>query len=507
MTTTTHGTGPTAEPGKYGVELNGINVIAEEERKGSPRDLFWPWFAANISVLAIPYGAFILGFGVSFWQAVIAGVVGVVASFALCGVVALAGKRGSAPTMVLSRAAFGVTGNKLPAFLSWLLLVGWETVLVSLSTLATATVFTELGWGGGNVTKVIAFLVTAALVIFAGVLGFDVIMRLQMYITLATAVLTIAFIAITIDEINMNTVTGLESGSTQSFRGALARVATGFGMGWANTAADYSRYLPRSTSGRGVFGWTTLGGALAPVVLVVYGILLVGSVDGLADKIFTDPIGALTTLLPTWFLVPFAIVAVLGLVGGAVLDIYSSGLALLTLGVKVPRPVAAGIDGVIMVVGSIYVVFIADNFIGPFQAFLITVGVPIAAWIGIFVADLLQRHAPYADDELYDPRGRYGGFRVPGVLLIAIGTALGWGLVTTTAPDQSWLSWQGYLLDSRLHVTLFDWDFHLWPGLGGRDGTWAFANLGVFVAFAVGFLGWLILGRSTIRRQEAATHL
>jgi NCS1 family nucleobase:cation symporter-1 len=472
------------------VEQNGINVIAESERKGSPRDLFWPWCAANISVLAIPYGAFILGFGVSFWQAVIAGVVGVVLSFALCGVVALAGKRGSAPTMVLSRAAFGVTGNGLPAFLSWLLLVGWETVLVSLSTLATATVFTELGWGGGDITKVVAFLVTAALVISAGVLGFDVIMRLQTLITLATAVLTVAFIAITMDEISWDKVSGLESGSTQAFVGALTLVATGFGVGWANTAADYSRYLPRTASSRGVFGWTTFGGAVAPVVLVVYGILLVASVDGLADKIFTDPIGALTTLLPTWFLVPFAVVAVLGLVGGAVLDIYSSGLALLTLGVKVPRPVAAAIDGVIMVLGSLYVVFVADDFIGPFQAFLITVGVPIAAWIGVFVADLLQRHAPYADTELYDPRGRYGAIHFPGVALIAVGTALGWGLVTTTAPDEGWLSWQGYLLEPF--------------GLGGKDGAWAYANLGVIVAFAVGFLGWLLLGRSVVARQEQA---
>ena len=490
MTTTTDPAGRASEAAKYGVELNGINVIAEEERKGTPRDLFWPWCAANISVLAIPYGAFILGFGVSFWQAAIAGVVGVVLSFSLCGVVALAGKRGSAPTMVLSRAAFGVTGNAVPSFLSWLLLVGWETVLVSLSTLATSTVFTELGWGGGTTTKIVAFLVTASLVIGAGVLGFDVIMRLQTFITLATAVLTVAFIAITVDEVSWDSVSGLEAGSTQSFVGALALVATGFGVGWANTAADYSRYLPRSASSRGVFGWTTLGGAIAPVFLVLYGILLVASVDGLADAIFTDPIGALTTLLPTWFLVPFAIVAVLGLIGGAVLDIYSSGLALMTLGVKVPRPVAAAIDGVIMVLGAIYVVFVADDFITPFQGFLITVGVPIAAWIGVFVADLLLRHAPYADAELYDPRGRYGAFRLPGVALIALGTALGWGLVTTIAPDESWLSWQGYLLDPF--------------GLGGKEGAWAFANLGVFVSFAIGFVGWLVLGRSTVRRQEAA---
>ena len=52
--------------------------------------------------------------------------------------------------MVLSRAAFGVNGNRVPAVLSWMLTVGWETVLTSLATLATATVFTQLGWGGGD---------------------------------------------------------------------------------------------------------------------------------------------------------------------------------------------------------------------------------------------------------------------------------------------------------------------------------------------------------------------
>ena len=37
--------------------MNGINVISESERKGHPRDLFWPWFAANISVLgSLPRG-------------------------------------------------------------------------------------------------------------------------------------------------------------------------------------------------------------------------------------------------------------------------------------------------------------------------------------------------------------------------------------------------------------------------------------------------------------------
>ena len=98
-----------------------------------------------MSVFGISYGAFLLGFGISFGQALAVGLIGIVISFGLCGIVSLAGKRGSAPTMVLSRAAFGVNGNRVPSVLSWLLTVGWETVLASLAVLATSTVLTELG--------------------------------------------------------------------------------------------------------------------------------------------------------------------------------------------------------------------------------------------------------------------------------------------------------------------------------------------------------------------------
>lgn len=475
-----------ADRSALSVEQNGINVIGEGERKGHARDLFWPWFASNISVLGVSYGAFVLGFGVSFWQAAIAGVIGVVASFLLCGLVALAGKRGSAPTMVLSRAAFGVRGNKLPAIVSWMLTVGWETVLVVLATLATSTVFHELGWGGGTATKVVALIVVSVVTVGAGVIGFDLIMRLQAVITVAAGVLTVLYIALVADHVHWDTVSSIPSGSAQSVVGAIVFVMTGFGLGWVNAAADYSRYLPRQVSSRGVVGWTTFGAALGPIVLLVFGLLLAGSSSDLNSAVSADPIGALTTILPTWYLVPFAIVAVLGLIGGAVLDIYSSGLALLTAGVRIPRYLAAMIDGTIMVAGTIYVVFFSHNFIGPFEGFLITLGVPIAAWCGVMLADIALRRADYAQQELYDRTGRYGDVAPLAVLLMLAGTAVGWGLVTNTYA--SWLSWQGYLMDAF--------------GLGGKTGSWQYANLGVLAALVIGFTGALLGGLARVRRQE-----
>ena len=110
------------------IELNSINVVAEHERTGSPRSLFWPWCAANVSLLALSYGSFVLGFGVSAIGAITAGLVGTVLSFLLVGISSLAGKRSSAPTMTLSRAAFGVKGNLIPGILSYFIFVGWETI-------------------------------------------------------------------------------------------------------------------------------------------------------------------------------------------------------------------------------------------------------------------------------------------------------------------------------------------------------------------------------------------
>jgi purine-cytosine permease-like protein len=480
--------GGAAESRPLQIETNGINVITDAERKGHPRDLFWPWFAANISVLGLSYGAFLLAFGISFWQAVVVGVAGIIISFLLCGFIAIAGKRGSAPTMVLSRAAFGVRGNKLPTVISWLLTVGWETILMILAVLAIATVFGHLGWPSGTATKVIALIVVVGLTIFGGVMGFDLIMRMQTAITIITGVLTVVFIILVVGKIHWSAVSALPGGSAQALIGGLVFMMTGFGLGWVNVAADYSRYLPRRSSSAGVAGWTTFGGAVAPIVLLIFGLLLAGSSKALSTSIANDPIGALAVLLPTWFLIPFVIVAVLGLIGGAVLDIYSSGLALLSLGLRVPRYVAALIDGTVMTLGTIYVVFYAHNFFGQFEGFLITLGVPIAAWCGVMLADIALRRRDYAEAELYNPSGRYGDIRWFPVGVVIISTVIGWGLVTNGLA--SWLTWQGYLLGPF--------------GLGGKSGAWAFANLGVLVALVVGFVAQWIYGRSAVRAQEGA---
>lgn len=472
------------------IERAGIEIIPESQRTARPRDLFWPWFAANVSVFGMSYGSFVLGFGISFYQATVVSIIGIVVSFLLCGLIAIAGKRGSTPTMVLSRAAFGVHGQKVPGIVSWLTSIGWETFLAIMAVLATATVITRLGGDGDSVTlKIIATVIVAALIVTASVLGYHTIMKLQSVLTWVTGVVTVLYVILAAPTIDLAAVLAQPSGSAAQVIGALVMVMTGFGLGWINIAADWSRYQKRTASDGAIVFWNTLGGAIAPVILVVFGLLLAGSDEKLMAAVGADPIGALATILPTWVLVPFLLTAVLALVSGAVLGIYSSGLTLLSLGIRIPRPAAAGIDGLILTVVTILVVFGDQGFLGPFQSFLITLGVPLASWAGILIADILRRRRDYDEAALFDPNGRYGAWDWTSIGTMIVASVIGWGLVVNLfADDAAWNNWQGYLL----------------PLIGGKDGEWAYANLGVFVALVLSFVVTWFARAGRIRRQERA---
>ncbi len=392
--------------------------------------------------------------------------------------------------MVLSRAAFGVRGNALPAAVSYLLLVGWEIVLVSLATLATATVFQRLGGFTGTLPKVLAFVVVAVIIVGAGVLGFDAIMKLQTWLTIALAVFTVGYIGLTVHQVDWARLGALPAGG-------FAALVGGFCVGLHRVRARLGQLRRRLFALSAAFGIRRRGGRLDDI----RGHRGAGRPAGLGDIV--GWVGQETLRRDRPGPDRSAHHAAADLVSGAVcdrrdrrpdrrrgvLDIYSSGLTLLTLGVKLPRWAAAGIDGVLMILGTIYVVWFAPNFIIPFQGFLITLGVPMAAWCGVFLADLLSRRRSYDDADLYRPGGRYGVLNWPAVTIMIVATVIGWGMVVNTSAAA--FGWQGYLLGPL--------------GLGPRlGGPWTYANLGVLVAFLLAAGGQAVFARARIRRQEAA---
>lgn len=467
------------------IEMHGLEFVQSSERHGKPLDLLWIYVASSIGVFGISYGAFLPIFGLNFHQGLVIGFLGVAISSIFCGIVSLAGKRGNAPTMVLSRAVFGVRGNSVPNALSWVMSVGWETIQIVIASLATATVLGRLGLPTGTTTQLAALAGIVAVVVVIGIFGYDLLVRSMKILTPLSIASTLVYLVIVAGRVDFHAIAHMHAGTTQGMVGAFLLMLAGSGVTLCRVSADYSRYLPRTASSAGTVAWPIVGTTAPLVVLIAFGLALAGSDPALGRAVANDPIGALTTLLPLWYLVPFALIVLVTTIMACSIDIYSASLALLAIGIKVERHHGIVLVAIVTTAASLYTLLSGTGFFVQFQGILITLGMPVAAWAGMMSADIILRKADYDDADLRLKYGRYGDWRWDSLLTLLGSSVVGWGLVTNDAAG--WLGWQGYLLGP----------------LGGRTGAWANANLGVVAAIVLGFAGYMLVGRPRVRAQEA----
>lgn len=462
----------------WAIELHGIDPIKDEERHGSPFELFWIWFAGNVGILGVVYGGILAGAGLNLWQSIFVALVASGVSFALVGVLSIAGIRGGAPMLTLSRAAFGPRGNIFPTLISWISLVGWETVIVVTAAYALLGLLNLVGLPSNALWTVVSLVIVAALVVLFGLLGHATLVWIQRAATWLFGILTLVIVVFLIAQTQWAKVLAAPPGPWDSgVLATLSIVAAGTGIGWINAGADYTRYLPRSSSSRAIVGWTVFGGTLPLFVLMIVGVLLSSRVSNLASA--ANPIAVIGSALPTWMAVPYLITAVGGLVAAADLDIYSSGLNLLSIGVRLERYKTVLIDGVLMILGAVYVMLIAQNFLGPFESFLQLLADGLTAWSAVFLVDMLRRKH-YDPIGLVDtgPGSRYfylGGFNWPGLVSWLAGLLV--GLAFTASP-------------------FFNGPF--------ARGIFASSSLGFLIGFIVSAILYAILMPfATVERQKA----
>jgi purine-cytosine permease-like protein len=215
----------------------------------------------------------------------------------------------------------------------------------------------------------------------------------------------------------------------------IGTIAAGTGIGWANAGADMSRYQAPTVKGPALVASAAFGAGIPLILLVTLGALLSVGNDHLASA--TDPIAAIREMLPTWMAIPYLITAFGGLLLSNYLSVYSAGLTTLTLGLKVKRVQAVVVDVVVIFTGSIYFMLIAGSFYGPFIGFISLLAVPITAWVGIFVVDLIHRQE-YSPTDLLDvsPRSAYwykGGIEWRAFGAWALAIVLGFCFLSTGA--------------------------------------------------------------------------
>lgn len=440
------------------LETRGIEPVPENECNGNPLQLFWVWFAANISILGLPLGATLVAFHqLAFWQVIIVALIGAAGSFAVVGVISIAGRRGRAPSLTLSRAIFGVRGNIGPTLVSLISRVGWETV----NTTTAAYVLLALSaivFGAPTEATHAPLLTLLFIAIFTLLtlsvsgLGHATLLVIQQWATYLFGALNLLVAGFLCATIHWQAVFCAPSAPVSAMIIGIGIMAAGTGIGWANAGADMSRYQHRSVSARQLVASAACGAGIPLVLLITLGGLLsVGNHD-LASA--TDPIAAIRNMLPAWMAVPYLLSAFGGLLLSNHLSVYSAGLTTLTLGIKIKRVQAVVVDIVVIFAGSTYFMLYADSFYAPFITFISLTAIPITAWVAIFIVDLIHRHY-YSPADLMDlsRHSRYwynGGIEWRALGSWALALVLGFCFTRVGSSDANWFvgplaeSWLGH---------------------------------------------------------------
>ncbi|MFV0137268.1 purine-cytosine permease family protein [Streptomyces sp. HMX87] len=402
------------------VEAHGIDHIPDGERHGRPRQLFSVWAAANVNYLSLVIGGALVLMGLSLWQALAVIVVGNL-FWLLTGLLSISGPAAGAPSEVITRAVYGVRGNRVNnAVVGWLISVCYFALNLAAAATAAFALVEKAGLPATTGVRIAVVLVVAALTLAIGVYGHAMIMRLYLPITLVlTAVFAVVAIAV--------------FGHTD-FAYAPAEPLTGVDL-WAvliagvtlvgsgplsyTTSADFSRYLPRTTPAKAIVGWTALGGFLPGVAVCSLGALAATAVD------MSDPQAGLQQILPGWFHPVFLLALVLGTIAINALTAYSAGLALQAVGLRIRRSRSVLVDGTAAVALTLYGLLVSD-FLDTVSNVLQLTVVLLGPAMAVYATDIVLRRnrydGPALTDETSDSAFWYtGGFGAAGALALAGG--------------------------------------------------------------------------------------
>ena len=218
-------------------EQRGIGYIPVSERRGKPIDLFWMWSGGLFNVEYVVYGALIVSFGLSFWQAAVVVVVGNL-SYLVAGLGSLQGPAAGTSVFAITRASFGPNGGRLVSVFNWITQVGYETeglalvVLAGLALSAKAGVHTSLG------LKLALIVVAAGVQLILPLLGHRAMLRILRLLTIPFVVLFVLLAVLALPKARLGAGS---SANWETMMVALALILSAGGYGWVMNASDYSR--------------------------------------------------------------------------------------------------------------------------------------------------------------------------------------------------------------------------------------------------------------------------
>jgi nucleobase:cation symporter-1, NCS1 family len=386
--------GEPVREGTYGdrigaVEPGGVEFIPAGDRHGTPLQLMWTWTSPNLEFATIFVGILGVGvFGLSFWQAVLALLIGNLLGSLSHSVLSARGPGHGVPQMVLSRIGFGYWGNVLPAGLNAITAgIGWFAV----NSVSGAFALAALTGMPALLGLLIVVLVQVAVAFF----GHNLVQAFEKY---ALVFLGIVFVLATIVLFSRTHTTGLPGKPLPGGFLITAGAAFGYAAGWNPYASDYTRYLPAQVSAKMTGLWAGLGVFVSCMLLEIVGAASVAPL-GITSG---NPTAAFTGQLPGWLGDLTLLAIALGAVSANVLNIYSGAMSFLTLGIRLPLALRRALVAVVFGVIGFLLAWSGLHDAGQkYENFLLIIAYWIGPWLGVMFTDQYLRRGQRIDTLLY----------------------------------------------------------------------------------------------------------
>ena len=299
------------------IEVHSIDWIPDTERHGRTWQQAMLWFLGNFQYFTIPIGFVGPALGLSLGWSILAGVLGIGFGTLFMAFHATQGPVFGLPQMIQTRAQLGYRGVVVALFA---VLFTYMAFNVADQVLLASGLHGAFGWNAHLVAAVTAVL-AAALAIF----GYDWVHRVFRFLLVISfpcyAIITVAILVGHAGHVTVHHPGGFVFAAFMS----QFSVAAAYNITYAPYVSDYSRYMPRNTSPRGIIAAVFFGASGSAIWLIALGAWLatrLGVSDGLVglqtvgDNV-AAPLGSITA-----FLSATALLATMGMNGyGAMLTV------------------------------------------------------------------------------------------------------------------------------------------------------------------------------------------
>jgi nucleobase:cation symporter-1, NCS1 family len=451
----------------FHIEVRGFDHIPETERNMTLPQVDYLWVGTSVNLLSFALGALAITVGLNLWLALLACIAGTL-PYALLAIGSIGSVRAGLPVSILARASFGLKGNWLNAFLSWVASVAFEVINTVFGVEALLALFQLLGWNHpGSAGKLLAVMLQLVLCGGVAVLGHATMVWFQRIFAVVVSAALLLVIGFTLPKVDwahaaMAHVPMTTTTTLAAFLAAAAIVASN-PLSFLFNGPDWVRYLPSGTPRRAIF-WRVFRSSFLPSILLT----MMGAYCATLGDV-SDPVSGLKPFIPGWLFMIYIASVIGGSLANSVPTYYSSGLTLQALGLNVHRYIATALDVLVSTLIALYVIFVQD-FTTALNDFIALLVMWVGPYGGVWIADAYLRRGQY-DGLAIHGRGafpaRYWGWR--GFNLAGCG-ALGAGMLVSA------LTMRSPLYDGPLARLL-----------GGADLSWVLGlplSAGLYIALS-----------------------